>query len=188
MNLILASNSPRRRELLSVITENFEVIPAKGEEALDASLPINQQVMNLAKQKSVEVSSLYPDSVVVGADTMVSCGGIAMGKPKDIRDAEKMLRQLSGRSHTVITAVSIARGGKSEILFAEQTRVEFYPLTDREVMDYVNSGEPMDKAGAYGIQGKGALLVKGINGDYYNVMGLPVARLYRELKGFGLTF
>lgn len=181
MSLILASASPRRRELLSLITESFEIIPAKGEEILDKSLPPEKQVMALAKQKSEEVSALHPQSTVIGADTMVFCEGIALGKPKGEQDAEKMLNLLSGKTHTVITAVSIAKAGKSQVLFAEQTRVEFYPLTKQEITHYINSGEPMDKAGAYGIQGKGALLIKGIQGDYYNVMGLPAARLYREL-------
>lgn len=184
MSLILASASPRRRELLSLITEDFTVIPAKGEECLDISLSPEKQVMALAKQKAEEISRLYPENIVIGSDTMVFAGENALGKPKDKQDAAKMLKLLSGKPHTVITAVSIAKGGKSQALFAEKTEVEFYPLTEREITDYVNSGEPMDKAGAYGIQGKGALLIKGIKGDYYNVMGLPTARLYRELKAF----
>ncbi len=184
MNLILASASPRRKELLSLITEDFTVIPAKGEEILDKSLSPEKQVMALAKQKSEEISVIYPESTVVGADTMVFVGEISLGKPKDKNDAARMLNLLSGKPHKVITAVSIAKGGKSQSLFAEETEVEFYPLSEQEITDYVNSGEPMDKAGAYGIQSKGALLIKGIKGDYYNVMGLPVARLCRELKPF----
>ncbi|MCM1298408.1 MAG: Maf family protein [Firmicutes bacterium] len=184
MSLILASASPRRKELLSLITEDFAVIPAKGEEILDKALPPEKQVMALARQKSEEVSALYPDSVVVGADTMVFVGEAALGKPKDSEDAARMLKLLSGKLHAVITAVSISKGGRSQTVFAEKTEVEFYPLTEREITDYINSGEPMDKAGAYGIQGRGALLIKGIKGDYYNVMGLPAARLYRELKAF----
>lgn len=180
--LILASASPRRRELLGLIAEDFDVIPAKGEENADMSLFPADTVKALAKQKAEEVSKEFPDRIVIGADTMVFCEGKALGKPKDADDAERMLKLLSGRVHSVITAVAVAQNGNSVKLFAEETKVEFYPLSDDEIHGYTESGEPMDKAGAYGIQGKGALLVKGIEGDYYNVMGLPVGRLYRELK------
>ena len=180
--LILASASPRRRELLGLIAEDFDVIPAKGEENADMSLSPADAVKALAKQKAEEVSKKFPDRIVIGADTMVFCEGKALGKPKDADDAERMLKLLSGRVHSVITAVAVAQNGNSVKLFAEETKVEFYPLSDDEIHGYTESGEPMDKAGAYGIQGKGALLVKGIEGDYYNVMGLPVGRLYRELK------
>ena len=180
--LILASASPRRRELLGLIAEDFDVIPAKGEENVDMSLSPADTVKALAKQKAEEVSKEFPDRIVIGADTMVFCEEKALGKPKDVLDAERMLKLLSGRVHSVITAVAVAQNGNSVKLFAEETKVEFYPLSDDEINRYTESGEPMDKAGAYGIQGKGALLVKGIEGDYYNVMGLPVGRLYRELK------
>lgn len=182
--LILASASPRRRELLGIIAEDFEVIPATGEENADLSLSPAESVKSLARQKAEEVSAKYPDCVVVGADTMVFCEGRALGKPRDRADAGEMLKLLSGRAHSVITAVAVAQNGRAEKVFAEETEVEFYPLTDEEIDCYVKSGEPMDKAGAYGIQDKGALLVKGIRGDYYNVMGLPVGRLYREISEF----
>ena len=180
--LILASASPRRRELLGLIAEDFDVIPAKGEENVDMSLSPADTVKALAKQKAEEVSKEFPDRIVIGADTMVFCEEKALGKPKDVLDAERMLKLLSGRVHSVITAVAVAQNGNSVKLFSEETKVEFYHLSDDEINRYTESGEPMDKAGAYGIQGKGALLVKGIEGDYYNVMGLPVGRLYRELK------
>ena len=183
--LILASASPRRRELLGLIAEDFDVIPAKGEENADMSLSPADTVKALAKQKAEEVSKDFPDRIVIGADTMVFCEGKALGKPKDADDAERMLKLLSGRVHNVITAVAVAQKGNSVRLFAEETKVEFYPLSDEEIHRYTESGEPMDKAGAYGIQGKGALLVKVIEGDYYNVMGLPVGRVYRELKELG---
>lgn len=181
-NLILASASPRRRELLQLAADDFTVIPAVGEERPDLSLPPAESVERLARQKAEEVSGKYPEATVIGADTMVFCGKAALGKPKDAEDAKRMLSVLSGREHSVITAVAIARNGRSVKVFSEETRVEFYPLSDEEIDAYVRSGEPMDKAGAYGIQGSGALLVKSINGDYYNVMGLPVGRVYRELK------
>ena len=184
MSLILASASPRRKELLSYITEDFKVIPAKNEESIDPALPPQQAVLYVAEKKAEEVSALYPKEVVIGADTTVFCQNIPLGKPKDSSDAKEMLKMLSGKVHKVITAAVIAIGGQSVSSFAEETEVEFYPLSEEEINLYVKSGEPMDKAGAYGIQGKGSLLIKGIRGDYYNVMGLPVSRLYRELKAF----
>ena len=184
MSLILASASPRRKELLSYITEDFKVIPAKNEESIDPALPPQQAVLYVAEKKAEEVSALYPKEVVVGADTTVFCQNIPLGKPKDSSDAKEMLKMLSGKVHKVITAAVIAIGGQAVSSFAEKTEVEFYPLSEEEINLYVKSGEPMDKAGAYGIQGKGSLLIKGIRGDYYNVMGLPVSRLYRELKAF----
>ena len=184
MSLILASASPRRKELLSYITEDFKVIPAKNEESIDPALPPQQAVLYVAEKKAEEVSALYPKEVVVGADTTVFCQNIPLGKPKDSSDAKEMLKMLSGKVHKVITAAVIAIGGQAVSSFAEETEVEFYPLSEEEIDLYVKSGEPMDKAGAYGIQGKGSLLIKGIRGDYYNVMGLPVSRLYRELKAF----
>ena len=184
MSLILASASPRRKELLSCITEDFKVIPAKNEEKIDPALSPDQAVIYVAGQKAEEVSALYPKDIVIGADTTVFCQNIPLGKPKDSDDAKEMLKMLSGKVHKVITAAVIAVGGKAVRSFAEETEVEFYPLSEEEIDLYVKSGEPMDKAGAYGIQGKGSLLIKGIKGDYYNVMGLPVSRLYRELTAF----
>lgn len=182
MGLILASASPRRRELLSLITEEFAVIPAACEEKADKSLPPSQYVQELAKQKAAEVALLYPSDIVIGADTLVFCGGETMGKPSSFEEAREMLHKLSGKAHTVITAVAIAKNGEIVKIFAEETKVEFFQLSEKDIDNYINTGEPMDKAGAYGIQGKGALLIKGIQGDYYNVMGLPVARLSRELE------
>ena len=181
MGLILASGSPRRLELLKLITEDFTVIPADCEEHLDNSLSPHEAVKALACQKAEFVSERYPEQTVIGADTTVFCGNMSLGKPKDAADAKLMLNTLSGKIHSVITAVAVAKGGKILKAFSEETQVEFYPLSEKETDEYIKSGEPMDKAGAYGIQGKGALLIKRINGDYYNVMGLPVARLAREL-------
>ena len=181
MELVLASGSPRRLELLKLITEDFTVIPADCEEHLDRTVPPNEAVKALASQKAEFVSKQRPDKTVIGADTTVFCGETPLGKPKDTDDARYMLSTLSGKTHSVITAVAVARNGKILKAFAEETQVEFYPLSEKEIEEYIKTGEPMDKAGAYGIQGKGALLIKKINGDYYNVMGLPVARLLREL-------
>ena len=179
--LILASGSPRRRELLQLLGKTFDIIPANCEEIFDALLSPVEAVKALAKQKALYISEKYPDKTVIGADTTVFCGSEPLGKPKDADDARRMLEMLSGRVHSVITAVAIAQKGEIKKLFAEETEVEFYPLSQSEIEEYIKTGEPMDKAGAYGIQGKGALLIKGIKGDYYNVMGLPVARLSREL-------
>ena len=182
VSLILASASPRRRELLSLLTSDFTVIPAQGKEKADTSLPPEMLVQELAKQKAAEVAASHPHAVVIGADTLVFLGKKIMGKPVDTDDAKRMLTLLSGNTHTVITAVAIAQNGAVTKVFAEKTKVKFFPLTADEIIAYIVTGEPMDKAGAYGIQDKGALLVKGITGDYYNVMGLPIGRLYRELK------
>ena len=179
--IILASGSPRRQELLRLITEDFSVIPAGCEEHFDSSLSPAEAVKALAKQKAEYVSVRYPDKTVIGADTTVFCGAEPLGKPRDAEDARRMLKMLSGRTHSVITAVALAKGGRIMKLFAEETEVEFYSLSEDEIDVYISTGEPMDKAGAYGIQGKGALLIRGIKGDYYNVMGLPVARLLREM-------
>lgn len=183
MSLILASASPRRRELLSLITPDFKVIPAEGEETPDKTLPPDILVQRLAAQKAAQIAALYPHDTVIGADTLVFLGDEIMGKPADPADAKRMLTLLSANTHTVITAVAIIQNGTSKV-FSEETKVEFFSLTEDEITAYIATGEPMDKAGAYGIQDKGALLVKGITGDYYNVMGLPVGRLYRELNTF----
>lgn len=179
--MILASQSPRRRELLSLIAEKFSVIPAKGEEVISESVPPEDAVKMLALQKATEIYSEYKDETIIAADTVVSVGGELLGKPHSEAEAAAMLRRLSGRRHSVFTGVCIIYPDGATDCFAEETQVEFYPLSDEEISAYVATGEPMDKAGAYGIQGRGALLVKGISGDYYNVMGLPVGRLYRAL-------
>lgn len=181
--MILASQSPRRKELLSLITTDFEIIPAKGEEILPEKISPENAVLLLAQQKADEIFTKYKNQVIIAADTVVAVDGKILGKPADETDAFNMLKTLSGRVHSVFTGVCVisANGEKTE--FAEQTAVEFYPLSDEEIRAYIATGEPMDKAGAYGIQERGALLIKRIEGDYYNVMGLPVGRLSRVLKG-----
>ncbi len=179
--MILASQSPRRRELLSLITADFRVIPARGEEILPDGISPKDAVILLSRQKAAEIYKEYKNDTIIASDTVVAIDGKILGKPVDEADAAEMLRLLSGRTHSVFTGVCIINPDGSENSFAEETTVEFWELSDEHIADYVSSGEPMDKAGAYGIQGSGALLVKRINGDYYNVMGLPVGRLYREL-------
>ncbi len=183
--LILASKSPRRKELLSIITKDFTIIPAVGEENADKKLPPKEYVSKLAEDKADEVFALHKEAAVIGADTVVAAGKEILGKPKDKADAFRMLKLLSGTTHSVFTGVCVISGGERKV-FCEETEVEFYPLTDEEIEGYIATGEPFDKAGAYGIQDKGALLVKRINGDYYNVMGLPAGRLYRVMRELGL--
>ncbi|MBP5605471.1 MAG: septum formation inhibitor Maf [Ruminiclostridium sp.] len=181
--LILASKSPRRKELLSFITPDFLIIPAVGEENADKALMPGEFVQELAVHKAGEVYSAHSDDIVIGADTVVWIDGKILGKPSDREDAARMLRLLSGRVHSVFTGVCIM-SKNTEISFFEETKVRFFSLSDDEIEKYIETGEPFDKAGAYGIQDKGALLVEGIDGDFYNVMGLPVGRLARELRFF----
>lgn len=181
--MILASQSPRRRELLAFISPDFRVIPAVGEENIPDGAPPEQAVLALSRQKAEEVFSANKGEVVIAADTVVAIDGKILGKPHSEAEACEMLSTLSGRIHSVFTGVCVifADGGMEN--FAEETKVEFYPLTAEEINAYIATGDPMDKAGAYGIQEKGAANVKGIVGDFYNVMGLPVGRLARVLRG-----
>ena len=179
--LILASQSPRRKELLGFITNDFRVIPAKGEEVLPENITPENAVLLLSEQKADEIYAEHKNEVIIAADTVVSIDGKILGKPKDEDEAFLMLKTLSGRVHNVFTGVCVIFADGSKTTFAERTEVEFYALADEEILAYIATGEPMDKAGAYGIQEKGALNVKRINGDFYNVMGLPVGRLSRVL-------
>lgn len=179
--MILASQSPRRKELLKLAGFDFTVEVSDAPETADPSLTPAQLVEGLAQQKANAVAQNHPDEAVVGADTVVVLQGKVLGKPKDREDAVRMLGLLSGREHEVYTGVCIVCGGR-EKRFHVCTRVKFYPLTRQEIDDYVTTGEPMDKAGAYGIQGKGCTLVESIVGDYYNVVGFPIARFVREIK------
>ena len=185
MAMILASQSPRRRELLGQMGFSFTVRPAKGEELPHPELTPAQLVEELARQKALEVSAeAASDDVVVAADTVVAIDGKVLGKPHDKVHAAEMLSALSGREHTVYTGVAVKRG-ETLLVEHEATQVRFRPLTEREIDLYIQTGEPMDKAGSYGIQGYGALLVEGIRGDYFNVVGLPICRLGRMLAQVG---
>ena len=180
MKLILASNSPRRAEILTKGGFSFEKRVADTDETLPANLSPAAAVETLAQRKGHAVFRAA-DEVLLAADTVVALDNRILGKPKDENDAKAMLRALAGRTHSVFTGVYIT-DGEREFLFHAETRVTFYPLTDAEVAAYVQSGEPMDKAGAYGIQGRGALFVEKIDGDYLNVVGLPLAKTARILK------
>lgn len=180
--MILASKSPRRKELLGFISKDFKIIPAVGEENIPDGTEPKDAVVMLAKQKAEEIAADHKGEVIVAADTIVVIDNKILGKPRDEAHAAEMLGTLSGRIHTVFTGVCVIFADGASESFAERTDVEFYPLTESEISDYIATGEPMDKAGAYGIQEKGALLVKRIFGDFYNVMGLPVSRLARVLR------
>ena len=181
MKIILASASPRRKELLTLAGIEYDVIVSQCEETLPDGITPDKAVEELARQKAEEVFSRNSDALIIAADTVVALGNTILGKPKDEEDAFNMLSSLSGRRHTVFTGVCIRTKDKTDI-FHVATEVEFYDLTEKEIRDYIATKEPMDKAGAYGIQGKGFVLVKGIHGDYFNVVGLPLAETVRHLN------
>lgn len=178
---VLASKSPRRAELMRYITPDFEILPADCEETIPDGIDPFEAPEFLAVQKALNVQKKRPDSLVIGCDTVVILDGEIMGKPHDMDDAFRMLRALSGRVHAVVSGVCICFKGRT-LSFTQKTAVEFYPLTDEDISEYISSSSPLDKAGSYGIQDKGGLFVKSISGDHYNVIGLPLARLNQELK------
>ena len=180
MELILASQSPRRKELLGLFHIPFVIRVADVDEHMDPSVSVETEVARVSRRKA-EAIARKPDDVVVAADTVVVCDGQALGKPKDDADAFRMLRLLSGRDHQVMTGLTVLRGEKT-VVHTEVTDIHFRELTDRQIMDYIRTGEPKDKAGAYGIQGGAAVFAERIRGDYYNVVGLPVCRLGQILE------
>jgi septum formation protein len=187
VRVILASGSPRRRDLLSLIGLSHEVRPADVDEsAYDAESP-SAHAERLALAKAEAIAAQHPGALVLAADTIVVVEGDILGKPRDEDHAREMLARLSGRSHTVITAVAAARDGVAHSDL-EQVAVTFRPLTAAEIADYVRTGEPMDKAGAYGIQGYGATIVERIDGDYFAVMGLAIVRLLRLCSRLGFRY
>jgi septum formation protein len=186
--LILASGSPRRRLLLEGLGLKFEVVPPSNDENMELWDDPHRLVENLAQQKAREVSSKVKTSVVLAADTIVVKDGEVMGKPHDRLEAIKMLQQLSGGKHQVITGVClIDMASNKELVDSETTTVHFRTLSEPEITRYVDSGEPFDKAGGYGIQEKGALLVSGIEGCFYNVVGLPLAKLQTMFQRLGIS-
>lgn len=186
MGIILASGSPRRRELLALMgVGDFTVRPADIAETVEEGLSPDRVVLSLSRQKADAVAAGLPGELVIAADTVVAYDGAILGKPHSAAQAAEMLRALSGRVHRVYTGFTLRRGEQVES-GCEETEVSFRELTDSEIAAYVSTGEPMDKAGAYGIQGYGALLVQGIRGDYFNVMGLPVCRLGIALRNYGV--
>ncbi len=193
MRYVLASGSPRRKELLGKILSDFEIIPAIGDENTSKEIP-SEVVEELSFHKAYEIfHKILTDSsqqlVVIGSDTVVSYNHKILGKPADKSDAARMVSLISGGDHDVYSGVTVfytEDGKERSFTFSEQTKVHVAELSEKEIKAYVDTGEPMDKAGAYGIQGLFARYITGIEGDYYNVMGLPVARLYQELKTHSL--
>lgn len=182
---IVASASPRRKELLSNIGYKFEIIPSDADESCNNTLTPEELVKELAKRKAFSVFETNTDAVVLGCDTIVEYNGTVLGKPQSRKEAAEMLKMLSGKVHNVHTGVCIASSEKA-ITFVSTVKVEFYPLSQKLIDGYVATGESDDKAGAYGIQGIGSVLVKGITGDYFSVVGLPVAETVRRLYDFGI--
>lgn len=190
--LILASGSPRRKELLAYMGIPFSIVVSDGEERADADDPA-QIVEKLSRDKAGNVAQMLKNEkepcLILGADTVVAFNGKILGKPKDKKDARKTLMSLQGNIHQVFTGVTILHKKEKKweaVTFCEKTDVQFYPVSEEEIWEYVESGEPMDKAGSYGIQGRFGIYVKNICGDYNNVVGLPVGRLVYELKKMGI--
>ena len=184
MRLILASASPRRKELITYIGDNVIIRPADCDETLPENIGAREAVEYLSEIKNQAARKISEENeLVISADTVVAVDDIILGKPADKEDARRMLGLLNGKTHQVYTGVTISKGKKT-VTFSEKTDVVFYDLKESEIEEYISTSEPYDKAGAYAIQGKAGLLVKGINGDYYNVVGLPVARLKREIENF----
>ena len=180
MQLILASQSPRRKELLGLFRIPFAVRVADIDETMDSALPPYEEVARVSRLKA-EATPRESEDVVIAADTIVVGQGEILGKPTDEADAYRMLRLLSGKDHQVMTGMTVLRGGQA-LTCTEVTDIHFRELTDKEILAYIRTGEPMDKAGSYGIQGGAALFAEKLVGDYYNVMGLPVCRLGQLLK------
>jgi septum formation protein len=185
--VVLASGSPRRRELLTMIAIAHEVVPADIDESYLPGEEPAAHAERLAREKGAVVAARHPEAVVVSADTIVVVDGDVLGKPRDAADAARMLKRLSGRAHVVYTALAVTRGDRVESA-VEAVEVVFRALDDQEIDAYVATGEPMDKAGAYGIQGYGATIVERIDGDYFAVMGLALNRLVRLLRRLGLVY
>ncbi len=187
--IVLASGSPRRQELLERMgITDFDIRVPQTDETYPAGLNPRQTVEYISREKATAAAALCTsEEILIAADTMVFLDDIRLGKPTDESDALRMLTALQGRSHTVCTGVTVRQGDRI-LTESEATTVTFRPATESELLSYIHTGEPMDKAGAYGVQSLGALLVQGIHGDFYNVMGLPLLRLSRMLGQFGVTF
>jgi septum formation protein len=187
LRVILASSSPRRRQLLDLVGIAHEVKPSDIDETLIVGELPEQYAERLAREKVAAIAEASPDALVIGADTIVVIDDMVLGKPQDVGEAESMLRRLSGRSHTVMTAVAATFDGRLAS-GVEIVDVTFLPLADEEISRYVATGEPMDKAGAYGIQGYGATIVRRIDGDYFAVMGLSLVRLVALFREIGVSY
>lgn len=180
MNIILASASPRRRELMGIITPDFTAVSIDADETLPDNINPLTASEYLAEIKASAAAEKFPDSIVIGCDTTVICGGEILGKPKNKEECRRFMNMLSGRTHQVATGCCIISKDK-KTSFTEITEVTFRQLSAEEIEEYISTDEPYDKAGGYGIQGKASLLIEKINGDYFNVVGLPVSRLNQAL-------
>lgn len=178
---ILASNSPRRRELLKLLIDDFLVMASNIPEDLDDNLTNEEMVMDLALQKAKDISLKNSGMYVLGFDTLVIVNGLLLGKPNNKEEAFSMLKSLGGRTHSVLTGCAIVKDDYEDV-FYECAEVTFAEMSDYEIIEYIETGEPMDKAGAYGIQGFGAKYIEKVNGDFYTVMGLPINKLYKRIK------
>jgi septum formation protein len=185
--VVLASGSPRRHELLNLVGISHEVRPANIDESLRSRETPHRHAERLAREKASAVATRDPNLITIGADTIVVVNRKILGKPASVEQAATMLRQLSGREHKVVTAIAVSRGKKLRSA-VEEVKVKFRRLRDDEIDGYIATGEPMDKAGAYGIQGYGATIVECVNGDYFSVMGLPLARLVGLLRDVGIRY
>lgn len=187
LRVILASQSPRRRELLNLVGIAHEVQPADIDESYLGGERPREHAERLARGKTAAIAEREPDALVIGSDTIVVVDGDVLGKPVDELDAVRMLARLAGRSHVVITAVAVSWRGETRSA-VEEVGVTFHPMTRAEIDAYIATGEPMDKAGAYGIQGYGATIVSRVDGDYFAVMGLPLQQLTRVLASIGIRY
>lgn len=183
VKVILASKSPRRNELLKYITDRFEVVPSDCDETVPQGLDVYEVPEFLSVRKALDVAKKNSDSLIIGCDTVVIINNKILGKPKDNNEAFEMLCTLSGNTHAVISGVCLCLKGKT-MSFSQRTDVKFYPLIEEDILKYLESGSPLDKAGAYGIQDGAALFVESITGDYYNVVGFPIAKLRLEIEKF----
>ena len=181
--IILASKSPRRKELLELLKIPFEIIVSDIDEQIDYDNDLVKEIEKLSYQKANAVFRDHPDALVIGSDTIVKIGNDVLGKPHSVEEAKQMLRELSDNTHEVVTGVTILCKENAET-FSSVARVSFYPLSEEEIEEYVSTNEPMDKAGAYAIQGDAAKFIRCIEGDYYTIVGLPIAELYHRLKKY----
>lgn len=181
--IILASKSPRRREILEMLQWNFEVAYQEMEERFEENLSLEENMQKIALKKAKAMEEKYQDQLILACDTMVVLDGESFGKPKEEEDAKRMLRLLSGKQSHVYSAVALVHKalGKEET-FVEKTKIYFHPLSEEEIAQYVATGEAMDKAGGYAVQGVGSIFIEKIEGDYWNVVGLPISRVYQALK------
>ena len=181
--IILASKSPRRRELMEMLKLPFEVIVSDIDEQIDHDNDLVKEIEKLSRQKAQAVFLKESDAMVIGSDTIVKIGNEALGKPHTVEEAREMLKKLSDKTHDVVTAVTIMYQDQAET-FSSVTEVTFYPLSEEEIDEYISTNEPFDKAGAYAIQGDAAKFIRCIKGDYYTIVGLPIAELYQRLKKY----